>query len=301
MGDIDRYDADLDRIVQESFRVEPPDVLYHYTTWAGAEGILSSRQFRFTAHDCTNDRAELISADHVVIEVANALRAKATGSKAKLLDLLLTDYSRAKTELGPAYLACFSQARNSDRQWEMYAEGGRGLCLGVRVLKHESMPQNQNVGISLLRVDYSEESWRERMMTGWGAVFEQLEAFQPNNDREFRRALELALNAMYRIGSFAEITAKKSQWSGEEEWRQVAFKRKGVVIQPAERQSTRGIVRYLQLSVRRDDKSLAVDEIIMGPKQDLDSAKSKLQRILTDVGYPEAGQEPPRITVAKAG
>lgn len=96
MGDIDRYDADLDRIVYESFRAEPPDVLYHYTTWAGAEAILSSKQFRFTAHDCTNDPAELISADLIVVEVASALRAEATNSIAKLLDLLLTDYSRAK-------------------------------------------------------------------------------------------------------------------------------------------------------------------------------------------------------------
>jgi hypothetical protein len=46
-------DAATDRIDRGELR---GTTLYHYTSWAGAEGILTSRQMWATAHDCTNVR-----------------------------------------------------------------------------------------------------------------------------------------------------------------------------------------------------------------------------------------------------
>jgi hypothetical protein len=51
-------------------------VLYHYTTWEAAENIIATQRFRATAHNCTNDPAELQSADATIIEAFEAAYAR---------------------------------------------------------------------------------------------------------------------------------------------------------------------------------------------------------------------------------
>ena len=85
-------DRMFDAVVNDTFRVDVPKVLYHYTTWAGAQGIITSQRFWATAHDCTNDEAELVSADEIIVQVARELRTKARGAVAKVLDLFLDGY-----------------------------------------------------------------------------------------------------------------------------------------------------------------------------------------------------------------
>lgn len=67
-------DQMFDGVVGFTSEVEVPRVLYHYTGWEGAKGIIASQQFWATAHDCTNDEAELVSADSIIVEVAKELR-----------------------------------------------------------------------------------------------------------------------------------------------------------------------------------------------------------------------------------
>src|ERR1700741_3044162 len=73
------------KIVGYTSGIEVPRVLYHYTGWEGAKGIISTQQFWATAHDCTNDEAELVSADSIIVEVAKELREGALGATAKVL------------------------------------------------------------------------------------------------------------------------------------------------------------------------------------------------------------------------
>jgi hypothetical protein len=42
-------------------------VPYHYTSWEAAENIIASQTFRATAHNCTNNPGELMSADATII------------------------------------------------------------------------------------------------------------------------------------------------------------------------------------------------------------------------------------------
>jgi hypothetical protein len=59
--------------------IRGPRVLYHYTSWEAAESILRSQRFRASAHDCTNDEAELASADATILEAVRAARENARG------------------------------------------------------------------------------------------------------------------------------------------------------------------------------------------------------------------------------
>ena len=134
----------FDRVVQGTLETVLPDVLYHYTTWAGTEGIISSRQFWATSHDCTNDLAELVSADSIIVEVVKGLRANATKPTLTVLETFLENYADSQvTRVIPVYLVCFSALRDDEEQWRKYADNGRGFCLGTRVVR-ETPPENSD-------------------------------------------------------------------------------------------------------------------------------------------------------------
>jgi len=123
-----KLDGLFDVLVNESIRPKPADVLYHYTDWNGARGILLGQHFWETAHDCTNDEAELVSAHSVILEVAGTLRKEAHGVVAATLDLFLRSYPRLQVnKLKTIYLACFTLAKDDREQWGKYADNGRGL------------------------------------------------------------------------------------------------------------------------------------------------------------------------------
>jgi hypothetical protein len=298
--DINLLDRKLDSIVQNSFRADAPAVLYHYTSWKGAAGILTDRQFWCTAHDCTNDPAELRTADKIIAEVAANLQGTKDEPSRSLLQLFRENYPCMKlTKIRQPFLACFSKARDSDSQWQKYADNGSGLCLGVRVIA-EAIPSNDGLARLLVPVDYSEESWRERVRTGFDQICRELTELASQYDPVPQRALELGLNAMFRISAYAAVTAKQPQWSGEEEWRLVVVAREGVEIQPCERQGSRGVIRYLRVFVRQDARPPALGEILIGPNQDAEAARRRLGGLLKDAGYPDEFAALPATSVSSS-
>src|SRR5271155_332278 len=111
----------LDGIVTRVGRPPSPHkILYHYTGWEGLKGILSSRAFRSTAHDCTNDEAELKSADEIVMEVARVYQGRASGLAADVFNMFLKNYRDTTVAGLTMYLACFSSVRDNDKMWQMY-------------------------------------------------------------------------------------------------------------------------------------------------------------------------------------
>ena len=282
----------FDQVVRDTHNVPAPGVLYHYTTWAGAQGILSSQRFWATAHDCTNDEAELVSADSIIIEVANELRKNATGAAAKVLDLFLNGYpSLQVTRLITVCLACFSVARDDKEQWERYGDDGRGICLGISLLDE---PSPKNPPAALIKVDYSESSWRDTLRKGFGklcSIFSRAED-SPQN-------CELGLSAIYRIAVFASITAKRAEWAAEQEFRHVTLVRENAGIQLRERESAGKTMRYLPISLRAEGKRIALAEIIIGSNQNAEDTREQLKRLLADKGYKVVDSiEYPVITVS---
>src|SRR5947208_1002007 len=87
-----------------------PCVHYHYTSWQAAANISASQRFRATAHNCTNDPGELISADATIIDAFTAAQARASGMTARLLRLFLKTYGHSRIGASPrCYLICFSE------------------------------------------------------------------------------------------------------------------------------------------------------------------------------------------------
>jgi hypothetical protein len=285
----------FEQTVLSSSRVSPHRVLYHYTTSSGARNILSSQEFWSTAHDCTNDEAELASANSIVIDVAQACRRKhATGTAARVLDVFLANYPDSMiTQMRTVYLTCFSAARDDENQWREYGDNGHGVCLGIRVLE-ERGPKNADIVSVTLEVDYSETSLRAWLAETFGKICSALARVQPSNNN-----CEEGLSALYRIAAYASIRAKRAKWNSEQEVRLVTLARHKTGVEPRERTSATGkLIRYLPVSVRADGKLIALDEIIIGANQNIEDTREQLKTLLAAKGYAVGSVEYPRIMVS---
>lgn len=283
-------DRIFDRTVNSIFPTEVPKVLYHYTTWAGAEGIISSREFWATSHDCTNDEAELVSANSIIIEVVKSLRAGATRLTLQVLTEFLRNYQSVQvSQLIPTYLACFSALRDDKEQWTKYADNGRGLCLGVQVL-NEPPPDTFGTAAQIVKVDYSESSWRDFVRDSMGKICDMLNRALPT-----LRNQQLGLSALYRIAAFTSMMAKQQKWEVEQEYRHITMVHADADVKPRERQRNGTTIRYLPVMVRAGAKHIAFGEILIGPNQDAEAASDRLRRILDAAGYKPGDMEYPAI------
>ncbi|HEV2491536.1 MAG TPA: DUF2971 domain-containing protein [Terriglobia bacterium] len=269
-------------------------VLYHYTSTSGALNILESQNFWATAHDCTNDTGELVSADATIFEIAQAQCQNANGLAARVLHLFLRDYdAEVIAKVRTAYLSCFSIARDDANQWQRYGGSGQGICLGVRVI-NEREPQNRKLFSRLLPVIYSDESLRKWFSDWLGKLCSALTGYPPSDQN-----VTFALATLRGVAAFASITTKTSDWSSEQEVRHVTMDRLEPGVKPNVRiPADRKEIRYLPVSLRSVGKLIALDEIIIGAKQDFDEVRKQFEAVLVSKGYVEGSIEYPRITVS---
>jgi hypothetical protein len=238
------------------------------------------------------DKDELVSAKDIIIEAAKDLRQHATNAAARALELFIDGYRESQVANRiTVCLACFSVARDDESLWKNKDEW-RDVCLGVQVL-NESGPANQPS--ALLKVDYSEESWRDNLKRHFGSVCSLLA-----NAEAFHEKCGLGLSALNRIAAKASIGAKQEKYSYEREFRYVTLVTPNSDIQLSERETSAGRKRYLEVSLRGAGKRIAFDEIIIGSNQDTEGVKMQLKSLLADKNYKIGDSEYPQINVSSS-
>jgi hypothetical protein len=280
----------FDKVFQASAQHNAPEVLYHYTSWSGLRGILKSQRFWATAHDCTNDEGELKSADEVIMEVAVNLRKTTKGTASAVLDLFLDGYPKLQiTHLTSVYLSCFSVARDLEEQWRRYGDDGHGVCMGIKVLA-EMGPQERRRGSAIIKVEYSETTWRANLSDELQKLCRVLQRLPGTAD-----VLESGLFEFYRVAAFTSMGAKRQNWAVEQEYRRVTILHKDANVAPCEHISNGKTRRYLPTAVRAGGKKIALSEIIVGPNQDFDRVAQRVSELLTSAGYVADEMEYPKV------
>jgi len=269
-------------------------VLYHYTSTAGALGILQNQTFWTTAHDSTNDKGELVSANETILEVTRKLGTSSSGLPARVLTLFLQNYEKEMiAKIRTAYLCCFSIARDDENQWRRYAGDGKGVCLGLRVI-NEPGPESRETFSRLFEVTYSEEALRQWFSETLERICSALNRY-PITAQNVRAALA----SISGVAAFASLTTKTADWSAEQEVRHVTIDKSERGVKPSVRTGTdRKEIRYLPVSLRADGKLIALDEIIIGTAQDFDDLRTQFEMLLRAKGYIEGSIEYPRITLS---
>ncbi len=288
-------DKMYDRVVSDGYDKSAPPTVYHYTSWSGASGILRSQRFWATAHQCTNDEAELKSADAVILEIAKEVRRGQKNALAcKALELFIQGFNSLDMKVGSLLtvcLVCFSASRDDAEQWKRYGDRGKGLSLGIRVVDE---PAPTDYVAAIVKVDYDEESWRDMIVKSFRDICNIL---SQGRAVPSQKNLELALNALHRIAAHASIQAKKYEWAVEQEYRRVVLLRDASKLQ--KRLSATGEeIRYLPTLVREEGKRIFLEEITIGPNQDTNGARKKLEQLLTECGYIPGAPEYPKITIS---
>jgi hypothetical protein len=294
--ELDELDSDLNTYLQKLLVGKLPPFLYHYTTWAGFEGIARSQRFWATAHRCTSDPGEITSADSEIVELAKQLERETTGLwESEAIKRFITDYQDERlSRQGTIYMACFSAARDRGSQWKSFADEGRGVCLGLRVLYDE-------VGIKgppevvTVSVYYHVEEWRTSLLHGFREAITRYGQFARKDAARYRRAFGWAVAALFRLAGTAALRAKLPKFETEAEWRSLAYVRNEFRGEITVKTRGQG-VEYIEIPIR-EQGPIVFEEILLGPRQVSNSAAERAKTILLEAGY-DAPSLPPIVLSA---
>lgn len=279
-----RFESFFDR-AQYGTGIRGPHTLYHYTSWEAAEKIVRSQRFWATAHDCTNDKEELIYADATILDAARALEPTSRGIARRVLRLFLKTYEH--TRIGATkrtYLVCFSEKRNDPHQWCEYGTNGAGVCLGLRLfgIPHPAIP---DLATGFLPIQYGDQQLRDKL-DAWHAEFVEMLKRAEDIEHNWRLALD-ALNATATAWALA---TKGLRWKDEQEVRMIFLVREGKLVTPVTHVRPDGSVkRYIEVPLTRL-RRMPVEEFIVGPNQDVAAGAARAVRLLAELKYrnPEA-------------
>ena len=137
---VESFPLTVGQVFQQYTRIpaDASNILFHYTTRKGLDGILKRGGLRATCRMRMNDAGEFDYARNVVYEALSKVgrrhdlpqvaRSLTTYTR-KNLDRFLKD----TIEMSRAYCACLTLSSDHQKQWESYAEGGNGFAIGLNL------------------------------------------------------------------------------------------------------------------------------------------------------------------------
>jgi hypothetical protein len=249
------------------FAVEPPELLYHYTTVSSAYGILTSDAIWMTKIRYLNDTSEVEIGIITFREVLEELiRRPGPSDEIELLEAVKDGLGSFATS--NICVVSFCEHGDLLSQWRWYGEGGRGLSIGVestvlRRLGHATM--------NLWKCIYDERAHRELLHA---MVDRLLLAYRA--EREQGGGSLGAEKRHYLLGrfftSFLQVVPiiKNGNFAEEREWRLVSVPVD--VDDDAYGVSMTGdrIIQRYELRFPRDPdgRCRAIGRIVVGPTKD---------------------------------
>jgi hypothetical protein len=202
------------------FDVEPPPLLYHYTTIGGAHGILSSDSIWMTKIRYLNDTSELEIGIATFHEMLDGL--VRTGGASDEIELL----ERVRDGLNPyagANICVTSFCEHGDllSQWRWYGGAGSGLSIGVSATALRAMARGP---IKLWKCIYDEALHRDLLNALVVALLARYRGCRVEAGGTLREeALERLLGGFF--ASFLQIAPviKNPHFAEEREWRLVTL------------------------------------------------------------------------------
>jgi hypothetical protein len=137
--------------------------LYHYTNWAGLEGIITAQQFWYTHYQHLNDDTEMQFGMDVAKTLLKELAVR--NRKVKLFCDMVIDLFSAENMSSAFgfYIASFSGSRDDLHQWGKYGQNGQGFAIGLapKLFAIDDKPNRQpHENIFVLPVCYGADAGR---------------------------------------------------------------------------------------------------------------------------------------------
>ena len=251
--------------LRQLFEVAPPELLYHYTTIAGAYGILTSDSLWMTKIRYLNDTSELeigIATFRDVLE--EVLREPRPPDELELLDEVRSGLATVASS--NICVASFCEHGDLLSQWRWYGEGGRGVSFGVSSRVLFGMARSE---INLWKCIYDTQAHRTLLL----ALLDRLlEAYRTQKAAAALSAEDRHVLLQRFFVSFLQIAPiiKNPHFAEEREWRLVSRpvelddERYGVAV-IGER-----IMQRYELKFPRDPDGWcrALGRVVVGPTKD---------------------------------
>jgi hypothetical protein len=261
----------------DPYGAEPPPsrpgngrrILYHYTNETGLLGIVSTGALHATVARFLNDASEIMHAFRLAAEYASvASRSVGVGAVRDGLDAFV-EYVREVGNVEPnVCMVSFSEDPNVLSQWRAY--GGYSVGFDFALL---SEPSN---GWRLLRCRYTDSEQRSLVSAAVDRSIRDATTSQAE-PTDVREALRQALHS--RVLQLAPAL-KHPDFHEEREWRLVS-----PPIGATELKSRVGRHSLVQYAVtplpRREDGTLPIDEVFVGPGPHQELAISGVAGLLT--------------------
>ena len=207
--------------VRHLFAVEPPELLFHYTTIGGAFGILTSDALWMTKIRYLNDTSELEIGIVTFRDILNELlEAHGPDDEHRLLESVRDGLDSVAAS--NICVSSFCEHGDLLSQWRWYGEGGRGVSIGVSSRVLSGMGKH---AINLWKCIYDAAAHRELLLA---FVDRLLESYR--SEKAARGGGELDAESSHYLlrgffASFLQIAPiiKNPNFAEEREWRLVTL------------------------------------------------------------------------------
>lgn len=320
----DRSHDDAFQMLDDEIASQSPQTLYHYTSAAGALGIIGRGVLWATEASYLNDSSELL---YSLEKLKDAWE-----DEYKELDELspvpagISETIKSRM-YGATFITCLCEEKDLLSQWRGYASpGGYAIGFDTRTL-HENYVKRSREGI-LASVSYdasrSEEvaqRWAMHAITRWKKEFPRglvdhirdlaavKEAVAANQDG-FREDADGFIRGLLQQDSVVDALARKlfefnqkpfgyltlaaafhkdPAFSAEREWRLVTGRpmtRHGMSQGVRFRETPHGLTPYLEIQFQESASETPISEIIIGPGNDYEQREKALRMLLLSLGYP---------------
>ncbi len=149
--------------VNEHINQPIPECLWHYTSYGGAMGIVTSKAIWATEYRFLNDREEFAHAKKLALEVADEQPESSDGFnwRKHLQDAVIAAFNAGP--LAPDQLcimvASFSAAKDQLSQWRGYARNSTGVCIGLN-LQNVRPPGESGTKFTFAKCIYDDQEKR---------------------------------------------------------------------------------------------------------------------------------------------
>lgn len=165
--------------IEKLFCKTIPDKVWHYTSLAALEGILTSG--RMWATDCrfTNDSTEFIHTKEIAVGCIESLQSSGSMNKFPSLNLLeMLNHAFNRGALSPfeneVYLVSFSERRDLLTQWTQYADDGRGVSIAFD-LRNVRPPVEAKIGVTFAPCVYAQDAKKQLVQSAIAKFTDKVE------------------------------------------------------------------------------------------------------------------------------
>ncbi len=256
----------------------PPAILYHYTDYDGAAGIISSKSLRLTKLRYLNDKSELTFG---ISQFKSLARDLWVGSK-ELKDFLVRFADQLTSfEQINICVASFSENRDLLSQWRAYGRSGCRMALGFSTDAISAPCRDQSIG--LLKCVYQPEEHNRILQDLVNNLFRSYTSMKNAGIPSTEEELIGRFNSTFLT---VAPVLKHPGFSEEKEWRLV----KGPIswTDPSYRAyfSNSRVSQYYELNLASQK---FLKEIMIGPAPDMDSVSDALHTFLMKNGITDVG------------